>query len=124
MKTQPVRVTFARSEDAIALALAELGASTKLIRQQTGLTESQVTYRLHKAKGLEKKKKGYRVAWRDGDSDLFRRVQRDYLVVTMKDIQRKLPVLIEHPPAKTTGDIIREIQRKQGGAKTVKDIHG
>lgn len=105
MKAQPVKVTFRTPGDAMVVVLAQLGFSTHLIRVRTGLTESQITYRLHKAKGLEKNKYGYRVAWRNGTSKVAQTILSEYEMVMQKDIQRRLPVLIEHTPAQTVKDI-------------------
>ncbi len=92
-----VLVTFQGVSDATALAYAKLGASTRMIRQVTGLSESQVIYRLSKAKRVEGHQHGYRVAWRNGESAEFKQVADDMMKVMVRDIQRSLPQQIIHP---------------------------
>ena len=96
----PKLITFETFFDADAVAWAKLGDSNKAIMKAPGLTSGQITYRLSKAKGLEGNKSGYRVAWRNGESQEFMKVAKDMLKVIRVDIQRRLPVLIEHPEPK------------------------
>lgn len=97
MKQPNPRVTFESDRDAVCLAEAMLGQSNKAIMLRTGLSSSQITYRLHKAKTVQGNEHGYRVAWRNGESDLVKRIKRDVVAVLKKDIQRTLPVQIAHP---------------------------
>ncbi len=91
------RVTFAHDQDSMCLALAKLGQSTRVIARDCRLTESQIIYRLSKAKRLEEEEHGYRVAWRSGESDLVQQIKADFLGVLQHEIQRNLPKLIHHP---------------------------
>jgi hypothetical protein len=55
------------SDEDIAVRLALCGQSTQAIMEETGLSESQVIYRLHKASVT-------RAAYRNGTGDFARRV--------------------------------------------------
>lgn len=49
MKTKPIRVTWTSDDELRCAILAGMGFSTQFIMEETGLTQSQVTYRLNKA---------------------------------------------------------------------------
>jgi hypothetical protein len=96
-----VKVTFEDPADVEALVLAKMGASNKAIAIQTALSNGQITYRLSKAKHLEHRDTGYRVAWRNGESDVFRMVHQDIAGILRKEIARSLPKLIIKPTPQT-----------------------
>ena len=95
-------VTFEANSDKRATALAMLGQSNRTIKEETGLTDCQITYRLHKAKTLQGHEHGYRVQWRNGESPIFQQIKRDTLAVLMADIEHELTPLIIHPTPQTT----------------------
>ena len=92
------KITFAGRADALAVALAQMGQSNSVIERDTKLTSSQITYRLSKAKGLMQQEHGFRVAWRRGESPICKKLKGDMLAILTKDVQRNLPVQIEHMP--------------------------
>lgn len=67
MKTKPMRVTWTSDDELRCAILAGMGFSTKFIMAETGLTPSQVTYRLHKA-AIK------RADYRNGDSAMAERM--------------------------------------------------
>lgn len=83
------------SEEALAVAMAKLGASSRAIQEQCKLTLSQITYRLTKAKRLEERDIGYRTAYRNGTSPEFQYVMKDYLAIVRLDVERRLPRLVK-----------------------------
>jgi hypothetical protein len=101
MKTTKHTVTFSQvgAADVMALAMAKVGASDTAIKKKCFLSGSQISYRLAKAKRMENRNKGYRVAYRNGESPEFKRIMTDYLDVIELDITRKLPKLLMRPPA-------------------------
>lgn len=64
------RITFTLATDIDCIVLAEFGLSNKAIANSTGYSDSQIAYRLHKAKVADGKPKGrgYRTDYRDGYS--------------------------------------------------------
>ena len=99
--TRRVLVTFETFSDATCVALAALGQSDKVIMRELNLTQGQIQYRLHKAKTVEGYANGYRVQWRNGESDIVHQVKRDILKVLRADIQARLPQQIVRPETKT-----------------------
>jgi len=95
-------VTFEGHADSMALALAKLGQSNTSIRRSVALSNSQITYRLSKAKKIEENERGYRVDFRNGTSPLVRQLIRDMASVLQADIRRDLPKAIAHPTPGTT----------------------
>lgn len=96
-------ITFADPDDAKAVALAMLGQSNKsILRRTRGLTDGKVTYRLSKHQRIEDKHGGYRVGWRNGESDLVKQVLSDIAGVVQQEIQRSTPGRIEHRTPETT----------------------
>lgn len=93
------KVTFEGYADSLALAYAKLGQSNQSIHRKLGdqLTDSQITYRLSKAKRAEENDRGYRVDWRNGTSPLVQQVIRDLVSVLQADIKSSLPQKIVHP---------------------------
>lgn len=77
MKLKPrLRVTFTEPSDIEVVVRGMLGQGTAAIMAATGLSASQVQYRLTKAKladGLPSGH-GYRRQWRDGTSPLSRQI--------------------------------------------------
>lgn len=67
MKTKPIRVTWTSDDELRCAILAGMGFSTKFIMAETGLTQSQITYRLHKA-AIK------RADYRNGDSAMAERM--------------------------------------------------
>lgn len=67
MKTKPIRVTWTGDDELRCAILAGMGFSTKFIMEETGLTQSQISYRLNKG---QIKRKDYR----DGQSAVAERV--------------------------------------------------
>lgn len=97
IKATPLKVTFETDHDADVVALAKLGIGDKYIVAQTGLSPSQVSYRLNKAKKLEGHEDGYRVQWRTGSSDVLRHVLMDMRAALRLDVKRNLPGKLHHP---------------------------
>jgi hypothetical protein len=100
MKLTRHKITFASSGDAECVEMAMLGYGNKAIARSTGLTDCQITYRLSKAKAIEKNKHGYRVAWRNGESAISQQVRKDIGRIIRMDVQRRLPIQILHPEPK------------------------
>lgn len=98
------KITFAGNADALSVALAQLGQSDSVIEKECGLTPGQISYRLRKAKDLMKQQDGFRTAWRKGESKICQMVKADVLAIIKKDIQRKLPVQIEH----LAGEVVKK----------------
>lgn len=67
MKTKPQRIHWTSDEDIRCAVLGGMGFSTKMIAENTGLTNCQISYRLHKG---NIKRRDYR----DGTSDVAARV--------------------------------------------------
>lgn len=67
MKTKPIRVTWTNDDELRCAILAGMGFSTKFIMEETGLTQSQIGYRLKKG---QIKRRDYR----DGQSAVAERV--------------------------------------------------
>lgn len=67
MATKPLRVHWTSDEDLQCAILAALGFSTQMIAERTGLTNSQITYRLKKA-AIK------RADYRNGESAMAQRV--------------------------------------------------
>lgn len=92
-------ITFEGMTDQNAVILAQVGIGNKEIRRQTGFTDSQVTYRLSKAKRLLEHKHGFRVDWRNGNHPLLERILKDYAAIMVKEIEHDLvPKIIVPTP--------------------------
>jgi hypothetical protein len=83
MITKPRSVNFRDSESIRCAVLGALGRSTKSIMAQTGLTGCQIGYRLHKL-GVTRRD------YRDGVSEVARRVERMALPVSEEFIREKI----------------------------------
>jgi len=82
------RVVFSsQSLEETVASLAQLGASNECISQETGLSHSQVQYRISKAQGYVKKR--FRQEWRQGQG-IFRNVLRTHLGSARKYVQSKI----------------------------------
>ena len=69
MNAKPIPVRWVRNDELDCCMYAMMGLSTKCIMERTGLSHSQVTYRLNKA---QVKRKEYR----DGTSDFAQLVMQ------------------------------------------------
>ena len=92
-------VNFENATDLETVVLAKLGLSGKYIAEQTGLSPSQITYRLSKGKGLEGYSKGhtYRGEWRNGTGTLVRDAITMMVPHLRKEAKATLPKLVQHP---------------------------
>lgn len=100
MKLARHQITFEGIRDQQALLRAKIGIGNREIARITGLTDNQINYRLAKAKRMEEKDEGYRVAWRHGNNPLVDRILRDYSKIMIKEIERKIVARIIHPTPK------------------------
>jgi len=96
--TQPVsfgrhRITYLDDVDVEVVLRAQLGQSTKFIQAQTGLTPSQITYRLVKAARAQgfKPRDGYRTQWRNGTSPVAQRIFHDFAPELHRQLHDTLP---------------------------------
>lgn len=95
-------VRFERgSQECDATMLAMIGVCNREISRRTGLTDSQVTYRLHKAKVLGSHDHGFRHQWRYGNSGLVDKVLHDYQGVIALEIERTIAIRLDHPSPDT-----------------------
>jgi hypothetical protein len=94
------RITFHSGDDNESVALAKMGLSNRAIKERTKLSDGQITYRLHKAKTVEGNDSGYRVAYRNGESDFALRVIHDLAGVLREEVRRTITPKIEHPTPK------------------------
>jgi len=92
-------VNFESATDLEAVVLARLGLSTNFIKEQTGLSGGQISYRLRKGKDLEGYGKGhtYRSEWRNGTGHLVRDAITMMVPVLRKEAKATLPKLVQHP---------------------------
>lgn len=67
MSATPRRVTWLDDDDLRCVFYAKMGFATQMISENTGLTTSQVAYRLRRARV-------YRKDYRNGSSDMAQRV--------------------------------------------------
>src|SRR5262252_4912459 len=103
-------VNFLDPADVEAVALAQLGFNNEAIQRHANLTDSQIQYRLTKAKNAEgyAKGTGYRSTWRDGTSEVARSIANHYIPGLRKEVRRTLPTHFMHPPG--------EISQQQNAA--------
>lgn len=91
-------VRFERgSDERDAVHLAMAGICNKEIMRRTGLTDSQITYRLHKAKEQGQYDQGFRMSWRYGNSPLLDKFLSDVQGVMDLEIDRRVQIKIDHP---------------------------
>lgn len=94
------KITFADSQDRSALLWGQIGIGNREIQRRSGMTDSQINYRLAKGKkglGLEH---GFRVEWRNGNHPLLEKIMKEYAHVMIKEIERKLVPQFAHPEPK------------------------
>lgn len=96
------RITYELETDIVTVALASMGRSTKQIQRATGLSASQITYRLAKAKRGEGMSEGYRTAWRNGTSETARLIEETFLGSVKDHVADVLPPLFKRPPAQVS----------------------
>ena len=94
-------VTFNDGDDNEAVALAMLGLSNKAIKGRTKLSDSQITYRLHKAKTVEENKLGYRVDYRNGTSPMAVQIINDLAGIMREEVRRNVTPKLVHPTPRT-----------------------
>lgn len=87
--------------DVTVVSMAMMGMSTKAIARETGLTESQVNYRIMKAQHGEGIEKGYRYAWRSGTSPYCLAVKDAILPRFGEHVRSALPKLFTTPPVES-----------------------
>lgn len=87
--------------DVTVVSMAMMGMSTKAIAQETGLSLSQVSYRILKAQHGEGIEKGYRYAWRNGTSPYCLAVKNTLLPRFGEHVRTSLPKLFVTPPVET-----------------------
>lgn len=78
--TKPLRVNWTSDEDLRCAILAGLGFSTQFIMEETGLTASQISYRL-------KKGQLKRADYRNGESAIAQRVMERVIPASGKAIR-------------------------------------
>jgi hypothetical protein len=98
-KSKRIKWTFERTEQLEMIALAQLGLGNEAIREETGLSNGEITYGLHKAKALEGYDSGhtYRSEWRRGTGKVVRQVMKTLAPSLRRDAKATLPPLIVHP---------------------------
>ena len=101
---KPRIITFELEQDRRCVVLAQLGMSSKMISEETGLTENQVVGRIFKAKKAEGYKSGhtYRSEWRSGTSSAARTVINSLGPQLDADVEKRLPKLFERPTARVS----------------------
>lgn len=97
-KAREIKWTFSTPQQALMVALAELGQSNAVIRQDCKLSNYEITYGLMKSQKLQGLKGGYRRAWANGESDICKQVKQDLLAVLQAEIQTNLPQRLAVPP--------------------------
>lgn len=87
------KIVFDRDTDIEAVVLAQLGYSTHLIKERTGLSDSQIVYRLGKAKRAEGLPvgEGFRTQWRAGTSTMARTILATYAPRMRREVRKTLP---------------------------------
>ncbi len=93
--------TYETEPQQLLLNMARLGLTNREICRETGYSDSQVTYALHKAKLSAEMDQGFRMRWRYGNDPLMPRILRDYSAIMVKDIERDICPRIVHPTPKT-----------------------
>lgn len=102
-RTTRHKILFDDEVSSLCVAAAKIcGSNLRIkvkVRKETGvtLTDNEITYRLAKAQKLEGRKGGYRVGFSNGTSPESQRIERDYLAIFQREIQRTLPQKITHP---------------------------
>lgn len=94
-------INFDSGDDNETVALAMLGMSNRAIKERTTLSDGQITYRLSKAKRVEKNKMGYRVDYRNGTSPMAGQIISDIIGVLREEIRRNITAKLTHPTPET-----------------------
>lgn len=97
-KAHELKWTYADANQAEMVALAELGQSNAVIRQDCKLTNYEITYGLAKSQKLRGLTGGYRRAWANGESDICKQIKKDFLAILRKEIQTSLPKMVQVQP--------------------------
>lgn len=105
-------ITFDHGDDLECLILAKLGMSNKAIKARGSLTDNQISYRLVKAKQVEKNDLGYRVSFRNGVSPFATQMIRDLHSVVQADIRERITAQIIKPTPETVK--VAELRGKIG----------
>lgn len=116
-KAAPRRVDYhANQSDFLCVVLAAIGLSTQAISQRTGLTESQVMYRLAKAEGERKGgEQTARTAYRNGQGTIATQIITSVIggrTEVTKTVVHKLEQRDLYSP-KPTGVLQNEEKRKK-----------
>lgn len=100
------KVTFLDAADIEVVALAQLGFNNEAIQRHADLTDSQIQYRITKAKKAEgyAKGTGYRSTWRDGTSEVARNIASGVVPGLRRTIRQTLPKHFLHPPVQGAND--------------------
>ncbi len=88
--------------DVTVVSMAMMGMTTKAIAKATGLTPSQVSYRIIKAQKAEGVDDGYRGAWRSGSSPYCQQVKRIMLPKFSAHVRTTLPKMFITPPVEAS----------------------
>ena len=96
-------ITFENGDDNEAVALAKMGLSNNAIKRATNnrLTDSQITYRLSKAKKVEENQFGYRTDYRNGTSHFALQMINDVAGVLREEVRRNITPKIARPTPET-----------------------
>src|SRR5262245_27220275 len=80
-KAREIKWHFGNQQQALMVALAELGQSNAVIRHDCKMSNHEITYGLMKSQKLQGLKGGYRRAWANGESEICKQVKADLLAV-------------------------------------------
>lgn len=121
MRATRHKVTFENPVDQQIIVWAQLGIGNRAIMQRADRSDSQVTYRLAKAKRVFGLGVGFRVNWRNGNHPLLQTILSDYSGVLVKEIERSIVPKLIHPTPKT----VKEPKPKSiSAAKVAKILAG
>ena len=100
-KRQSRVISFQSGDDNETLALAMLGLSNRAIKRAVNnrLSDSQISYRLTKAKNVEGNKFGYRVDYRNGTSQAAIQIINDIAGIMREEVRRNITPRIVRPEA-------------------------
>lgn len=88
--------------DIEVVMLAMSGMTTKAIAQETGLSPTQVQYRISKAQRGEGLEIGYRAQWRSGSSPWLKQFRRVVQPAMAHHIKTTLPKKFTTPPVEAS----------------------
>ena len=83
--------------DVTVVSMAMLGMTTKAIAKATGLSPSQVSYRIIKAQKAEGVDNGYRGAWRSGSCPYCQQVKKIMMPKFSAHVRGTLPKMFTTP---------------------------